>query len=79
MPERSPSYKAGYDCGYTKATTSNCHFSFFGSPESSSDWQAGHRQGEADRNRGKKRKYVFDAQSPPTSPLRTLLAQIAGK
>lgn len=75
----STAYRAGYDYGYTnKATTKNCHFSYFGNPESSDDWTEGKKQGEADRRAGRKRHYRFNARSPVANPLRSVLAKIAG-
>lgn len=34
-------YKAGIDCGLNGATTQNCHFSLFATPELMKAWEMG--------------------------------------
>lgn len=42
-------YDAGYDCGLNGAAERNCHFSFFGSPASTKEWERGKADGERAR------------------------------
>jgi hypothetical protein len=42
------SYAAGKDCARRGATTGNCHFRFFGSPELTAAWERGKKDGDTD-------------------------------
>lgn len=39
-------YKGGFDCAVNGATTDNCHFSYFSTPEKSARWEQGKEDGE---------------------------------
>ena len=52
-PTQEESYAAGYDCGYVKATTQNCHFAFFRTPEHTREWERGKRAGQRDKRKGR--------------------------
>lgn len=38
-----PPYDAGYDCEKNGANETNCHFSLFGTRESTQEWERGKR------------------------------------
>jgi hypothetical protein len=59
LPEQSASYRSGYDCGFTLANEHNAHFTFFGTHDSASEWQAGYGDGCADRYAGRDRACEF--------------------
>jgi len=44
-------YRLGYDCGENGATTTNCHFAAFVSPEKTKAWERGKADAEAGKNR----------------------------
>lgn len=44
-PKMTP-YEAGFECGKNGANTTNCHFSFFSSPERTVEWEKGKKDGE---------------------------------
>jgi len=39
-------YKQGYNCGLNGATTTNCHFSLFATPDKTARWEVGKRDGK---------------------------------
>lgn len=40
-------YEAGFDAAKNGANTTNCHFSYFGTRESTAEWERGHKAGLA--------------------------------
>ena len=44
-------YEAGRDCALNGATTANCHFSWFASPEQTAEWQRGKEDAEQQTER----------------------------
>jgi hypothetical protein len=42
-------YAAGLNAGKVKPNTSNCHFSWFSSKESTAEWERGNREGKNHR------------------------------
>lgn len=45
-PSLSDAYNAGFDAGVNGVNDINTHFSFFGSPELSKQWNMGKKDGE---------------------------------
>jgi hypothetical protein len=45
-PTLEEAYEAGRDCAANGASTTNCHFSFFATPELTRAWERGRREHE---------------------------------
>ena len=46
-------YNAGYDCGMNGANTNNCAITYFSTKEKTTRWEAGKKQGDIDKQKGK--------------------------
>ncbi len=51
--EKSEAYLAGYNCGYTKPDTTNCHCKYFATRLSMEEWSSGKKEGEKDKSEKK--------------------------
>lgn len=55
---KSREYIAGYDAGFNSPNTSNCHLSYFSTPEKTKEWERGNKDGKAQKEIVKQPKEI---------------------